>query len=216
MAVSEDEFEASKALPARYGASWAIWGEATDDLSVFDAFPPNLRKDVVLIGANPGTGGDGGDFTPFKNFHAKKSRGDSKLKNALRGTPLEGAFLTDLVKNYSSKYATGLKHAIRTGELDAQKYVAEGFRAEQEAVGLNEQTLYIPMGAKTRELWDFLVAQKVIPETQRVFHRAYGNGPGLDRGPMKPSSKVENLVHYSASVNMAGAIKALLAQPRLK
>lgn len=52
----------------------------------------------------------------------------------------------------------------------------------------------------------------MIPEEQRVFHRRYGNGPLLTREPIK----VENLVHYSAAVNMDKAIAALLAQPSLE
>lgn len=56
------------------------------------AIAPQLRKDVVLIGANVGLGGDPGDFPIFKNFHAQKSGGDSKLRKAL-GLSLETLYI---------------------------------------------------------------------------------------------------------------------------
>lgn len=205
--VSADEYQKSRTLPPRQGASWGIWGEKTADLSIFENedAPAKLRKDVVLIGANFGLGGEGGDFKSFQNFHATTG-GDTKLRKGLTGTVLEGAFLTDLVKDYPSAYATDLPRQVKKETLDLEKYVVSGFRAEQEALGLTSETLYIPMGAKTRELWDLLVARKAIPAEQRVFHREFGNGP-LFRG--RP---VLNLTHYAAAVNMPDAVEALLEQ----
>ena len=126
-------------------------GKENDDLTIFEdsaAISPRLRKDVVLIGANFGLGGDDGEFPPFKNFHARKSGGDSKLRKALTGTALEGAFLTDIVKDYPTKDAKGLPAEIMSGKLDTNRYVLSGFKAEQEALGLSRETLYIPMGDK--------------------------------------------------------------------
>lgn len=208
--VSIAEFEASKGVGT--AASWAVWGDKVGDLSVFDdseAVVRRLRKDVVLIGANFGASGDGGEFATFKNFHARSSGGDSKLRNGVQGTVLEGAFLTDLVKDYPTKDASGLIADIKTGKLAPKEHVLEGFEAEQEALGLDRDTLYVPIGGTTRELWDFLVSEGYIPETQRVFHRAYGGG-SLYRG--KP---VVNLRHYSSAVNMVEAVEALLSQPAI-
>ena len=212
LTVTPDQYAASRALPARQGGSWALWGSTTSDLSVFDddaAAAARLRRDVVLIGANFGLGGDAGVFRPFQNFHASSSGGDSKLRGALAGSVLEGAFLTDLVKDYPTKYANGLAGEIRRGELDVETFVAKGFRAEQASLGLDCETLYIPIGGRTRELWDRLVRRGVIPEAQRVFHREYGGGPAF-RG--KP---VRNLAHYSGAVSMVAAVGALLSQHRL-
>lgn len=212
--VSVAEFEASKELGPSKGvggaASWAVWGEETGDLTIFEdsaAVSPRLRKDVVLIGANFGLAGDPGEFPTFKNFHGEKLGPDSKLRNALTGTALEGAFLTDIVKEYPTKDASGLAAEIKSGKLDIDRHVLSGFKAEQEALGLSLETLYIPMGNTTRELWDLLVDRGVIPAEQRVFHRFYG-GESLFMG--KP---VQNLRHYSGAVNMAEAVRVLLAQP---
>ncbi|KAM9862975.1 hypothetical protein ACI1US_01113 [Leucobacter sp. BZR 635] len=210
--VSVAAYEASRTLPSRQGASWGIWGERTGDLSVFSdsaEAAPRLRRDVVLIGANFGLGGDVGEFKAFQNFHASSSGGDTKLRRGLTGTVLEGAFLTDIVKDYPTKYANKLAAEIKAGHLDTTKHVAEGFAAEQEALSLGPDTLYIPMGVRTRELWDLLVARGVLPANQRVFHREYGNGP-LFKG--KP---VRNLTHYAAAVNMVDAVAALLDQESL-
>lgn len=210
VAVSVAEYEASQCLNPRQGASWAVWGERTGDLSVFDdasLIAPRLRKDVVLIGANFGLDkGDAGGFRPFQNFHSAKSGGDTKLRNGVTGTVLEGAFLTDLVKDYPTKYANGLAKAIRNGSLDTRRHVRSGFEAEQKALGLDVDTLYIPVGATTRTLWDLLVTRGVIPAEQRVFHRHFGAGPLFAGKP------VTNLRHYSGSVNMVAAVQALLAQ----
>ena len=210
VAVSVAEYEASRRLDSRQGASWAVWGTTTGDLSIFDdaeRVVPRLRKDVVLIGANFGLDkGDAGGFRPFQNFHSAKSGGDTKLRNGVTGTVLEGAFLTDLVKDYPTKYANGLAQEIRTGSLDTERHVRSGFKAEQEALGLDVDTLYIPVGATTRALWDLLVTRGVIPAEQRVFHRRFGAGPLFAGKP------VTNLRHYSGSVNMVAAVEALLAQ----
>lgn len=212
--VSVAEFEASKELGPSEGvggaASWAVWGEETGDLTIFEdsaAITPLLRKDVVLVGANFGLAGDPGEFPTFKNFHGEKLGPDTKLRKALTGTALEGAFLTDIVKDYPTKDASGLAAEIKSGKLDIGRHVLSGFKAEQEALGLSLDTLYIPMGNTTRELWDLLVDRGVIPAEQRVFHRLYG-GESLFMG--KP---VRNLRHYSGAVNMAEAVRALLAQP---
>lgn len=210
--VSAAEFEASRALDPRQGSSWAIWGETTGDLSVFEnsvTIAPHLRKDVVLIAANFGLSDDEGRFSSFQNFHARKHRGDTKLRKALTGTVLEGAFLTDIVKDHGTKYATRLGAEIRAGIIDTHTHVVSGFEAEQRALGLGPSTLYIPVGARTRELWDLLVRRGEIPATQRVFHREYGNGPQFTGKP------VRNLAHYSAAVNMVDAVESLLAQPAL-
>ncbi|MBD7996449.1 hypothetical protein H9639_14195 [Arthrobacter sp. Sa2CUA1] len=215
--VSIAEFEASRRLGAREGvggaASWAVWGNENDDLTIFEdsaAISPRLRKDVVLIGANFGLGGDTGEFPPFKNFHARKSGGDSKLRKAITGTALEGAFLTDIVKDYPTKDAKGLPTEIKSGTLDTNRYVLSGFKTEQEALGLSRDTLYIPMGDTTRILWDLLVDRGVIPAEQRVFHRAYGNGPLFKERP------VTYLRHYAGAVDMVQAVQGLLAQLNLR
>lgn len=213
VSVSVTEFQAAAALDPRQGASWALWGATTGDLSVFNdstVAAPRLRKDVVLIGANFGLGGDAGAFKTFQNFHASNSGGDTKLRKALTGTVLEGAFLTDIVKDYATKYANGLAAEIKTGRLDVDRYVAAGFKAEQEALDIGPDALYIPVGGRTRELWDLLVELGVIPAEQRVFHREYGGGPLFNGKP------VLNLNHYSAAVNMDEAVEALLSQHSLK
>jgi hypothetical protein len=128
--VTPGEYAASAALDSRQRASWALWGATTGDLSLFQdsrSIAPRLRKDVVLIGANFGLGGEAEDFKPFQNFHASTSGGDTKFRRGLTGTVLEGAFLTDLVKDYPTKYANGLKAEIKTGRLDTNRYVATGF-----------------------------------------------------------------------------------------
>ncbi|MCH1883962.1 hypothetical protein [Agrococcus sp. ARC_14] len=207
VAVTSRDFELSKSLGT--AASWAVWGSEVGDMSVFDdaaLITPQLRKDVVLIGANFGMIRDDEVIQRFKNFHAGRSGGDAKLRRGIEGTPLEGAFLTDLLKDYPTPDTQGLKKAILSGEIDIRKHVVEGFAEEQAALGLDTNTLYIPLGRTTQELWELLVALGHIRADQRVFHRI-GNG-----GPTYNNAVVQNLRHYASAVNMSKAVAALLEQ----
>lgn len=107
--VSVAEYEASKALDSRQGASWAIWGATTGDLSIFEdsaTAAPLLRKDVVLIGANFGLSGDAGEFKPFQNFHARASGGDRHSPGNLDRVPPPRSALRGL-RGAGIEWATG-------------------------------------------------------------------------------------------------------------
>lgn len=67
----------------------------------------------------------------------------------------------------------------------------------------------MPMGQRTRDLWDLLVNRGVSSHEIRAFYREYGNEPLFNQKP------VRNLPHYAAAVNLAQAVKAQLAQPTL-
>lgn len=210
--VTRKQFDESRSLPLQYGTSWAVWGSDVGDMSVFDdveSVVPRLRRDVVLIGVNPGAQKDQRAPQAFQNFHLTSN--DAKLRNAVVGTDLEGALLTDLVKDFATAHASELLAEVRAGRIRLDEKVTEGFRAEQEALGLNEDTLYVPVGKAARLLWDELVRKGAIPESQKVFHKLYGGGPKLEREPIA----VENLPHYSGAVDLRKAVSTLLAQPAL-
>ena len=110
--ISKDRYEI---LKARYGdvSSWAIWKEPgqsprsnTGDMSVFDH--PDLLEvlnpNIVFVGLNAssthGSRRDG-RWYPWMNFHSDYARqNDYKLRYALMGTPLWGAYITDVIKRY--------------------------------------------------------------------------------------------------------------------
>lgn len=193
--VSPSEFAETKLLPPYNGSSWAVWGENTHDLSIFEdaeEIASRLRKDVVLVGANFGGGEDNDVSTmkPFQNFHTKGHRPDGKLRNAVTGTALEGAFMTDLVKNYPTKNASSLARDIVDPSFDFEKHIVAPFRAEQNALGLNEDTLYILMGGNTLKIWNVLVERGVFSSQQRFT----------------------TMKHYAAAVNLVDEVNNLLKQ----
>ena len=117
--ITRDKFEEIK---EKYGywSSWAIWAEAGDapksnvgDLSVFegDEFLNQLNTDYVLVGLNIARA----DIEkPLANFHSPLSRAqDYKIRYAVKNTPLWGAYMTDVIKDFnevdSGKLITYLK-----------------------------------------------------------------------------------------------------------
>jgi hypothetical protein len=117
--ITRDKFEEIK---EKYGywSSWAIWAEVGDtpksnvgDLSVFegDEFLNKLNTDYVLVGLNIARA----DIEkPLANFHSPLSRAqDYKIRYAVKNTPLWGAYMTDVIKDFnevnSGKLITYLK-----------------------------------------------------------------------------------------------------------
>lgn len=105
--------ETYEALRAEYGdhASWAVWTmpdkgpkSNTGDLSAFSS--PDichvLNNDYVLVALNRAVHGDGSQTScrTWGNFHSEDNRrqNDYKLRHALAGTPIWGAYITDILE----------------------------------------------------------------------------------------------------------------------
>lgn len=101
-------------IRARYGhfASWAVWAPEGDrpkdgvgDLSVLDperdpALLQTLHADAILLGLNISRP----IARPFGNFHDPGARAtDFKIRHALAGTRLWGAYMTDVIKDFEEK-----------------------------------------------------------------------------------------------------------------
>jgi len=93
-----------------YWGSWAIWADEgvrpksnIGDLSVFEK-KENLKKlnpNIILVGLNISRGSI---KIPLANFHdARTEATDYKIRYALRNTPLWGAYMTDIIKDYDEK-----------------------------------------------------------------------------------------------------------------
>ena len=106
--LSTDNFNLIK---EKYGlhASWAVWAEETDtpksnmeDLSVFndENILIELKPNIVLVGLNFSVSGV--VQKPFQNFHGKGG-GAFKIRFALKDTPLWGAYMTDIIKDFPEK-----------------------------------------------------------------------------------------------------------------
>lgn len=149
MPVTRELFETIK---QEYGdcSSWAIWKEAVgkakegvSDLSIFDLTinGTNLNifnKEIFLIGLNISKSID----PPFSNFHSSYPYAqDYKLRYALKGTPLWGAYMTDILKNFeerdSSKVAKYIKNYPET--LDSHFI---NFEREMKHLGVTKPLLF--------------------------------------------------------------------------
>jgi len=139
-------------IKEKYGpvASWAIWDESDiRNLDIFDIEkkPETLTKlkpQIVLVGLNISAPLE----DKFSNFHdAEPGSSTTSLKKllyALSGTPLEGAYMTDVIKYVvqpsSEKVMTHLKDNPRI-ELEN----VESFRKEIEYLGVDNQVI-VAMG----------------------------------------------------------------------
>jgi hypothetical protein len=141
--ITKEKFDFIK---KKYGhlASWAIWAEQGDtpksnmgDLSVLD---PNVDKNllsklnpnIVLVALNFAA-----DIKhePWEVFHKYRRYGtDFKTRYALRDTPLWGAYMTDVLKNYPEVNSQKvLSHIKKHPELEYQNITS--FRQELEDIG---------------------------------------------------------------------------------
>ena len=105
--ISRNKFEEIK---EKYGywSSWALWAEVGEspksnvgDLSIFegDEFLGQLSAEFVLVGLNIARA----DIEkPLANFHSSLSKAqDYKIRYATKDTPLWGAYMTDVIKDFN-------------------------------------------------------------------------------------------------------------------
>jgi hypothetical protein len=146
--ISAEVFEAVK---REYGncASWAVWAEVgatpksnLGDLTVLDpALNPTLlhtlHTNFVLLGLNishPIT-------CSLANFHKDKPTGPAyKIRYALKGTPLWGAYMTDVIKNFAEPISGNMLTYIRQ-HPDFERAQIEKLRAELALVGATHPVL---------------------------------------------------------------------------
>lgn len=156
-AVSEELFRAYADSDVSKFSSWGIWGKTIGDLSVFDTeHKPweRLRSDVLLMGGNAGKSKDGKELKKFENFHTAGHAPDGILRSALAGLPIEGAYLSDIVKGAPTKDAPELLRALSNGDVEFPSKVVGPLRAELEVLEMPERVLVILLGDKTVTVWD--------------------------------------------------------------
>ena len=143
MAITRQEFEK---IRVELGAhtSWAIWspqGERAKsnigDLSIFndeDKITNILQKlnpNIILAGLNAasGDGEEPMDIKSFANFHSSYARAtDYKIRFATSGTALEGAFMTDVIKNHVETKSEIVNKSLKSSPEYESLKVEEFFR----------------------------------------------------------------------------------------
>lgn len=140
-------------LREKYGhySSWAIWAEPGNrpksnvgDLRVLDpdqnpSLLQQLNPGVVLVGLNVSRGVIN---SPLANFHdARPEATDYKIRFALRMSPLWGAYMTDIIKDFSQK-ACGrtMAHLRANPRFEAEN--VRTFREEISDLGTSRPRLF--------------------------------------------------------------------------
>jgi len=147
--VSQNEFNFIKSK-YQYWSSWAIWADQGDtpksnvgDLSVLDPntnskLLPTINPNIVLVALNISRG----DITlPFGNFHDARSEAtDYKIRYATNDTPLWGAYMTDIIKDFEEKISGKVKSYLRENR-DFEKENVDFFVQELSDIGATKPTL---------------------------------------------------------------------------
>jgi hypothetical protein len=147
--ISQNQFNFIKSK-YQYWSSWAIWADQGDtpksnvgDLSVLDPntnpkLLPTLNPNIALVALNISRG----DITlPFGNFHDARSEAtDYKIRYATNDTPLWGAYMTDIIKDFDEKISGKVKSYLRENR-DFEKENVDFFVQELSDIGATNPTL---------------------------------------------------------------------------
>ena len=157
--ITREQFEFTK---SKYGlhASWAVWADEGDtpksnmgDLSVLN---PDINKDVLsqlnpnvaLVGLNISRGAI---HEPFGNFHDRRPEAtDYKTRFAVKNSPLWGAYMTDIIKDFEQKISGAVSAYLKQNRSFEQEN-AKIFRQELRDIGSVAPTL-IAFGKITYEI----------------------------------------------------------------
>lgn len=143
MGITRQQFEK---IRDELGAhtSWAVWSPVGEkpksnvgDLSIFydenkvSSILEKLNPNIILAGLNAASG-DAGELTdvkPFANFHSGYSRAtDYKIRFATAGTALEGAFMTDVIKDHVETKSDIVNKSLKNNPEYERLKVEEFFR----------------------------------------------------------------------------------------
>lgn len=145
-------------------SSWAIWADANNspldglsDLSVldFDQHPQNraaIHADFVIVGLNvSGPMNESPDAPSFANFHStSRWAKDYKMRDAFRGTPLWGSYMTDILKNFPEVDSSKVQSYIRQNPSSLDEHFA-WFDQELDLLNAKNSTL-VALGGLTSSI----------------------------------------------------------------
>ena len=130
--------------------SWAVWAEAgatpksnIGDLGVFDVEANSdllriLNPEIILIGLNIARGSI---KYPLANFHDSRPVAmDFKIRYAVEGTKLWGAYMTDIIKDFNEKESGKMMQYLRANK-EFEKENVRTCRQEIQDIGACSPTL---------------------------------------------------------------------------
>jgi len=177
--------EKFKQIKQKYGsmASWAFWKElipgekaksGMGDISFFDNPTDNFLKmlnpNIILVGLNISRK----IVRPFGNFHPDYPQAqDYKLRYALRHTPLWGAYMTDIIKDFEQKVSGKLMSYLRAHH-DFEEENIQFFKEELKDIGAVNPIL-IALGNDAENILNYYLKGKNGFRIFKVTHYSHYN-----------------------------------------
>ena len=172
----------------QYYASWAVWAEEGNkpksnvgNLNVLDPkknrqLLEQLNPNIILVALNISVG----DIEePFGNFHSSWGRAqDYKIRYAIRDTPLWGAYMTDIIKDYENLIASNVTRYLNDNPKFEAKNI-EFFKQELMDIGSDKPKL-IAFGNAAydileRNFRDEFEIFKITHYSASIYHDDYRN-----------------------------------------
>jgi len=145
MSITTEKFEEIK---TKYGhmSSWALWKDKDEqgkeksnmgDTSIFETSVDSLNPNVVFVGLNISKK----IIEPFGNFHPNYSTAhDYKIRYAVKDTLFQGAYMTDIIKDFEEKISGNVIKYINQNKEFLKENI-KSFEEELEFIGSNEPIL---------------------------------------------------------------------------
>ena len=144
-------------------SSWAVWADETDkpssnigDLSIFDeeTILDVLNPNIVLVAfshAGPDRDNirDVYKMKSFQNFHGSKN--DARLRFALKGTPLWGAYMTDIIKTIAHSKVAVVKKKLKENPGEEELNI-DLFLEELKELKVEKKPILIALGAAVHDM----------------------------------------------------------------
>ena len=139
-------------------SSWAVWADEGDkyssnmeDLSIFDeeTILDVLNPNIVLVGYSHSADGEIKSMKSFENFHS--SGPIYKLRFALKGTPLWGAYMTDIIKTIAHAKIPEVKKILKENPGEEEHNI-DLFLEELKELKVEKKPILIALGAAVHDM----------------------------------------------------------------
>lgn len=163
-----------QALKGKYGkfSSWALWnvtdptqvihkrdcglGKLAERLEDADYRQAHLSDRGILLGLNWASRGTA-DVGNWENFHdTSKASHDYNIVRMIAGTPFEGCYITDIIKNFPESDAAKVLKEIKSSE-NADR-LGQSLASLQDEFDLIQPQYVLLFGQQTQALYRELVA----------------------------------------------------------
>lgn len=167
--INDDTYQALKQFQGV--SSWALWQpvDVTQSLHTADCGLGDIATKLedstyrhahltnagMLLGLNFATRGVADETKPWANFHDTSSRSrDFNTIRMIAGTPFEGSYFTDIIKEFPETDANKVLRVIRQPE--SAERLAKSLRALQTEIDLVHPKYLLVFGSRANELLDLL------------------------------------------------------------